>query len=159
MRHFAENAGYTWLCGPMANQLTTCHSCSHMFDDKLHGSQSQNAGEGKNSVQISTRQHGQTTILAVSGDIDSANSLEVRQSVLHEIQENHTSRLLVNLGQVRYLDSSGVASLVEGLKASRHLGSRLILFGLNPSLREVFELSRLIKVFEVYDNEEQALAA
>jgi anti-sigma B factor antagonist len=57
------------------------------------------------------------------------------------------------------VDSSGVASLVEGLKASRDLGSRFILIGLSTSAREVLQLSRLTKVFEIYDNEEQALAS
>jgi anti-anti-sigma regulatory factor len=52
-----------------------------------------------------------------------------------------------------------VASLVEGLKACRDLGLRFILFGLSPSAREVLQLSRLIKIFEVYDNEDQALAS
>ena len=66
---------------------------------------------------------------------------------------------MMNLSEVRYIDSSGVASLVEGLKASRDLGSRFILFGLSTSAREVLQLSRLIKVFEVYDNEEQAVAS
>ena len=66
--------------------------------------------------------------------------------------------MIVNLRQVRYIDSSGVASLIEGLKASRDLGSRFILIGLSTSAREVLQLSRLIKVFEIYDNEEQALA-
>jgi anti-sigma B factor antagonist len=67
--------------------------------------------------------------------------------------------VVVNLSQVRYIDSSGVATLVEGLKASRDLGSRFILFGLSTSAREVLQLSRLIKVFEVYDNEKQAMAS
>ena len=108
-------------------------------------------------MQISARRHDKTTIFDVSGDIDFANSPEVRQSVLREIRQSRTPRVVVNLSQVAYIDSSGVASLVEGLKASRDLGSRFILFGLSPSAREVLQLSRLIKVFEVYDNEEQAL--
>jgi anti-sigma B factor antagonist len=65
----------------------------------------------------------------------------------------------MNLSNVRYIDSSGVASLVEGLKASRDLNLRLILFGLSPSAREVLQLSRLLKIFEVYDNEDQALSS
>jgi anti-sigma B factor antagonist len=109
-------------------------------------------------VQISARRLDTTIIFDVSGDIDFANSPEVRQSVLREIRESHTPRVIVNLRQVRYIDSSGVASLIEGLKASRDLGSRFILIGLNTSAREVLQLSRLIKVFEIYDNEEQALA-
>ena len=143
---------------------TTFHLC--MFADmdfnSPQGSRepaaTRQAGEGENIVQISTRRNDKIVILDVSGDIDFANSLEVRQSVLHEIRDR-APRVIVNLSQVSYVDSSGVASLVEGLKASRDLGSRLILFGLNPSVREVLELSRLIKVFEVYDNEAQALAA
>lgn len=110
-------------------------------------------------MQISARRLDKTTIFDVSGDIDFVNSPEVRQTVLREIRENHTARVIVNLRQVRYIDSSGVASLIEGLKASRDLGSRFILIGLSTSAREVLQLSRLTKVFEIYDSEEQALAA
>jgi len=112
----------------------------------------------KDTVHISARRQDKTTIFDVSGDIDFANSPEVRQSVLREIRECHAARVIVNLREVRYIDSSGVASLIEGLKASRDLGSRFILVGLSTSAREVLQLSRLIKVFEIYDNEEQALA-
>ena len=110
-------------------------------------------------MKISARHKDKTTIFDVSGDIDFANSPEVRLSVLHEIREGRTSRVVVNLTHVRYIDSSGVASLVEGLKESRDLGSRFVLFGLSPSARELLQLSRLIKVFEIYDTEEQALAS
>jgi anti-sigma B factor antagonist len=65
----------------------------------------------------------------------------------------------MNLSKVRYIDSSGVASLVEGLKASRDVNSRFILFGLSASAREVLQLSRLLKIFEVYDDEDQALSS
>jgi anti-sigma B factor antagonist len=110
-------------------------------------------------VHISTRHNDKATIFDLSGDIDFANSPVVRDSVLREIRESHTPRVVVNLSQVRYIDSSGVASLVEGLKASRDLGSRFILFGLSTSAREVLQLSRLIKVFEIYDSEDQAMAS
>jgi anti-sigma B factor antagonist len=116
-------------------------------------------GEEEKTVQISSRQRDDSTILDISGDVDFANSLEARHSLLDAIRESRSHRVVVNLSQVHYIDSSGVASLVEGLKASRDLGSRFILFGLSPSVREVFQLSRLNTVFEVYDNEEQALSA
>jgi len=109
-------------------------------------------------VEISARRNDKTTIFDLSGDIDFANSPEVRQSVLREIRENRVLRVVVNLTGVRYIDSSGVASLIEGLKASRDVGSRFILFGLGPAAREVLQLSRLLKVFEIYDSEEEALA-
>src|SRR5260370_38822418 len=111
------------------------------------------------SVQISARHSDNTTIFDVTGDIDLANSPEVRTTLLRQVRATRTPRVVMNLSKVRYIDSSGVASLVEGLKASRDLGLRFILFGLSQTAREVLQLSRLIKIFEVYDNEDQALAS
>ena len=110
------------------------------------------------TVQISTRQVGVAIVLDVVGDIDLYNSPAVRKALLSALREKRAPRVVVNLTAVRYIDSSGVASLVEGLKISRELGSRFVLFGLSSAAREVFELSRLIKVFEVVDDEAKALA-
>jgi anti-sigma B factor antagonist len=110
-------------------------------------------------VEISVRRVNTTTIFDVVGDIDLANSPEVRKALLREVREVRTPRVLMNLTKVRYIDSSGVASLVEGLKASRDLGSRFILFGLSGAAREVLQLSRLLKIFEVYEDEETALSS
>jgi len=110
-------------------------------------------------VQISARRTDKTTILDISGDIDLAHSPEVRRMVLLEFRENRTSRVILNLRDVNYIDSSGVASLLEGLKASRDAGARLILFGLSPIAHEVLQISRLLTIFEIYDTEEKALEA
>ncbi len=109
-------------------------------------------------MQISARRIDKITIFDVIGDIDLANSPEIRKALLKELKEARVPRVVMNMSRVRYIDSSGVASLVEGLKASRDVGSRFILFGLSPSAREVLQLSRLLKIFEVYDDEAQALA-
>ena len=110
-------------------------------------------------MEISARRTDKTTILDISGDIDLAHSSEVRRIILLEFREKRTPRVILNLLKVNYIDSSGVASLVEGLKASRDVGSRLILFGLSPIAHEVLQLSRLLKIFEIYDTEEKALEA
>lgn len=110
-------------------------------------------------MQISTRQAGTATVVDIVGDIDLYNSPEVRKVLLEAIKEKKSPRVIINLKDVRYIDSSGVASLVEGLKVSRSMNSRFMLYGLSAAAREVLELSRLIKVFEVFDNEEQALKA
>jgi anti-sigma B factor antagonist len=109
-------------------------------------------------LKISARRLDKITIFDVSGDIDLATSPELRKALLHEFRELKTPRVVLNLGAVRYMDSSGVASLVEGLKASRDAGSRFILFGLNKTIREVLQLSKLVKIFEIYENEEQSVA-
>lgn len=110
-------------------------------------------------MQIAARHTQNSVILDITGDIDLANSPSMRKVLLVEIKEKHTAKVYLNLKNVRYIDSSGIASLVEGLKASRDNGGRLILFGLSPSVREVMELSRLQKIFEIYDSEEQAVAS
>ena len=110
-------------------------------------------------MQIVARAIQGWTILDLSGDIDLANSPAMRKALLGEIKEKRTPRVFLNLKNVRYIDSSGIASLVEGLKASRDLGSRLILYGLSKTVREVMQLSRLQKIFEIYEDEEQALAS
>ena len=110
-------------------------------------------------MEIATRVVGNVTLVDVKGDIDLYHTPEMRRVLMAELREKRTPRVVVNLTQVRYIDSSGVASLVVGLKAARDMNARFGLFGLSKSAREVLELSRLIKVFEVFENEEQALAA
>ena len=109
-------------------------------------------------MQISARHLDKITIFDISGDIDLATSPELRKPLLRELRELRTPRVVLNLRAVRYIDSSGVASLVEGLKASRDVGSRFIMFGLNTTVREVLQLSKLVKIFEICENEEQAVA-
>ena len=108
-------------------------------------------------MDISTRQSGTGTIVDVVGDITLYNSPQVRKVLLELLKDKKAPRVIVNLERVRYIDSAGVASLVEGLKLSRDLKSTFALFGLSRTAREVLELTRLIKVFEVYNTEEEAL--
>lgn len=108
-------------------------------------------------MEISTRQAGTATIVDVVGDITLYNAPEVRRVLLGLLKEKRVPRVIVNLQNVKYIDSAGVASLVEGLKTSRDLKSGFALFGLSRTTREVLELTKLIKVFEVHDNEEAAL--
>ena len=110
-------------------------------------------------MQIAARPATGGTILDITGDIDLAHSPAMRKALLQEIKEKKTPKVFLNLEKVRYIDSSGIASLVEGLKASRDMGSRLILYGLSKTVREVMELSRLQKIFEIHDSEAQALAS
>ena len=109
-------------------------------------------------MKILARRLEKITIFDISGNIDLSQSPEVRKLVLKEMREDRVPRVVLNLTDVNYIDSSGIASLVEGLKASRELGSRFILFGLSTNAREVLQISRLLSFFEIYENEAQALA-
>ena len=108
-------------------------------------------------MEISARQFDGFVILDISGDIDLAHSPQMRKALLGEIKEKKVPKVFLNLKSVRYMDSSGIASLVEGLRASRDIGSRLILYSLSTHVREVMHLSRLQTIFEIFDDEQQAL--
>lgn len=110
-------------------------------------------------MKISTRQQGEATILDLSGDITLFNSPEVRTAILTLLREKQVPFLLINMLAVPYVDSSGVASLVEGLKVSRDLKTRFALYGLSRSARTVLELTHLLRVFEVHATEQEALEA
>jgi len=108
-------------------------------------------------MNTSTRTEKGATIVDVVGQIDLGTSPALRKTLLDSLKG--TDRLAVNLIEVRYIDSSGIASLVEVLKEARRTGKRLILFGLTAAVREVLQLTRLSTIFEIRENEAQALEA
>ena len=110
-------------------------------------------------MEISVRQQKETAIIDVTGDIDLYSSPQVRQTILDTLNQKLGSRVIINLTGVKYIDSSGVASLVEGLQLSRKSQVRFALCGLNKAPRQVLELTRLIKVFDIFESLEDALAS
>jgi anti-sigma B factor antagonist len=108
-------------------------------------------------LQIAIRKLDKITVVDVAGDVDLASSPDLRKVLLTELRELRIPRVVLNLTAVRYVDSSGVASLLEGLKAARQTGSRFVLFGLNAKVTQVLQLSKLLTFFEICENEQQAL--
>jgi anti-sigma B factor antagonist len=108
-------------------------------------------------MKTETREQTEATIVDVTGDIDMGTSPGLRKTLLESLKQ--TPRLVINLRGVRYIDSSGIASLVEVLKEARNKEKRLVLFGLNKAVHEVLQLTRLTKIFEIRETEEQALQA
>jgi len=95
------------------------------------------------------------TVVDLEGSIDLSNSHGLRTTLFQKLPV--TSRLVLNMSGVRYIDSSGIATLVEVLKRARDLQKEFVLFGLGPAVHDVLKLTRLIGVFKVVDTEEQAL--
>ncbi len=100
---------------------------------------------------------GNASVVQLEGDVDMSTSLRLRDTLLELVQERSDSRVVVSMEQVNYIDSSGIASLVEGLQAARRAHGKLVLAGLNEGPRHVLQLTRLIDVFEVYPSEAEAL--
>jgi anti-sigma B factor antagonist len=106
-------------------------------------------------MKAATRQQSGNTIVDVSGDIDMGTSPGLRKLLLDSLSK--TPRLVVNFSEVRYIDSSGIASLVEVLMKARNSQKRLVLYGLNKTVQEVLQLTRLTTIFEIRKTEEEAL--
>jgi anti-sigma B factor antagonist len=102
------------------------------------------------------RTTGQTRIVDLDGDVDLTSSPELRETLFEGLRE--APRVALNLGTIRYIDSSGIAVLLETLREAQRLNRTFVLFGMNPSVHEVFKLTHVTRIFQIAETEEQALA-
>ena len=97
------------------------------------------------------------SIVVLKGDVDLESSPAAREILLKSVEG--TGRVLVDLSSVTYIDSSGVASLVEALQAAKRNGGKFALVAASDPTRRVLELARLDKVFTMYATVEEGLQA
>ncbi len=107
------------------------------------------------NVRVETRE--QTVIVSPDGDIDLTASPVLRQE-LQKVQKNHPARLVVDLGGVTYMDSSGVATLVEAMQVSRRQSSDMVICRLQERVQSIFEIARLDTVFRIEPTLDDALS-
>ena len=111
---------------------------------------------GANEIQIDVDRQGETAIVTPLGEIDLARSPYLRARLAEFIGEQ-PKNLVVNLAEVPYMDSSGVATLVEALQQCRASGISLKLCGLQERVRSIFEIARLDMVFTIESTVDAAL--
>jgi len=104
-------------------------------------------------MNATTRTNQGITIVDVVGHIDLGSSPALRKTMLECLKSS--DRLAANLNAVKYIDSSGIASLLEVLKEARKTQKKFVLFGLTVGVREVLQLTRLTGVFEIYETEDE----
>lgn len=92
----------------------------------------------------------QFTIISLEGEVDLQYSPLAREQILKYLNSNH--HVLVNLSGVAYIDSSGIASLVEGYQLAKTLNMQFGLVGVSPSALQVIKLARLDRVFDIRDS-------
>ena len=97
------------------------------------------------------------SVVTFTGEVDLESSPAAREILLKCLES--TGRVIVDLSEVTYIDSSGVASLVEALQAAKKNGSRFSLAAVSEPTRRVLELARLDKVFTLYDSVDEGLNA
>ncbi|MDA8078276.1 MAG: STAS domain-containing protein [Nitrospiraceae bacterium] len=106
-------------------------------------------------MKIDIQEHKGVKVFALSGEIDMASSPALR-SELMALVGRKAPVVFVDFKDVSYIDSSGIATFVEGLKAMMPYGGRLKLLGVPAKIMEIFNFSKLDKVFEIYGNVEDA---
>ena len=107
-------------------------------------------------MKVEVRSQNDITIIDCTGDVDLYSSPPLRETLLETIGSGSGS-VLLNMAGVSYIDSSGIATLVEALQLSRQTRIRFGLYGLRSNARSVLELARLHKVFNIFEDEPEAL--
>ena len=110
------------------------------------------------SLEIAVETSGGASILAPKGDVDMARSPVLRKSIAEALQ-SRPKALVLDLAGVPYMDSSGLATMVEALQNARKSQTPLKLCGLTPRVRSILEIARLNTVFTIFESREQAMQA
>ena len=108
-------------------------------------------------MQYETRVQGTYAIIRLSGDVDLESSPKVRDLLLDSLEE--CAGVFVEMPDISYIDSSGVASLIEALQRSRKLHKAFGLVETSHAVNRVFELARLDKVFPIFTTLELAISS
>jgi len=106
-------------------------------------------------LNISVRTLTSATVVDLDGAIDLQNSHGLRTTLFEKLLAS--PRLVVNMTGIRYIDSSGIATLIEVLKKSKEVNKDFVLYGLGTAVHDVLKLTNLLGVFHVVDTEEHAL--
>jgi anti-sigma B factor antagonist len=109
-------------------------------------------------MQIDVQEKEGVTVYSITGDIDINSAPDVKKSFDEAIRAKKES-ILVNLKGVDYVDSSGLATLVEVLKNLRVYGGKLKLSNLSSKVMGLFEITKLTTLFDISDDESTALTS
>ena len=107
----------------------------------------------------SARHEGDAAVVAITGEIDLHNSPELRTHMLQHLDDGKIKRLILNLTEVPYMDSSAIAVFVEALQKLRKIGGKIYLTNLQPRVKGLLEIARLDTIFIVCSDEQSALAS
>jgi len=110
-------------------------------------------------MKASTRQVEAVTIVDISGRIELGEGSSVIRNTVKELIGKGQKKILLNLGDVNYIDSAGVGELVSAFTSVRNQGGELKLLKLTKKVRDLLQITKLYTVFDVLDDESAAVAA
>ncbi len=111
------------------------------------------------SMKISTRQVDGVAILDMSGRITlGEGSVQLRDAV-RDLLSKGQKHILLNLADVNYIDSSGIGELVSAFTTMRNQGGELKLLKLTKKVHDLLQITKLVTVFDIKDDEAEAIAS
>ena len=109
------------------------------------------------SVKLNTRQVGNVSVIDVAGRITLGEGSAALRETLRDMVSKNQNKILLNLADVSYIDSSGIGELVSGFTTVTNTGGQLKLLNLNKRVKDLLQITKLYTVFEVKEDEADAI--
>jgi anti-sigma B factor antagonist len=109
------------------------------------------------SIKLNTRQVGDVNVVDVAGRITLGEGSSALRDTLREMVGKGQKKILLNLGEVSYIDSSGIGELVSGFTTVTNSGGALKLLNLNKRVKDLLQITKLYTVFDVHEDEAAAV--
>ena len=109
------------------------------------------------SVKLNTRQVSDVSVVDVAGRITLGEGSSALRDLLREMVGKGEKKILLNLGDVSYIDSSGIGELVSGFTTVTNSGGQLKLLNLNKRVKDLLQITKLYTVFDVHEDEAGAV--
>ncbi len=108
-------------------------------------------------MEINTRKVGKCKVMDCSGSITLGPATAALREAIREAVKDGTSKVVLNLGDVTYIDSAGIGELISGFVHVKNQGGRLPLLNLTKKISELLVIAKLLTVFDVFEDEGKAL--
>ena len=111
------------------------------------------------SFKATARDIGEATVMDLSGRITLGEGSAMLREMIKDLVGKGRKNIVLNLGDVSYIDSSGIGELVSGYQTVRSSGGQLKLLHLTKKVHDLLQITKLYTVFDVYSDESAALAS
>jgi anti-sigma B factor antagonist len=111
------------------------------------------------SVKLTARQVGDVMVVDAEGRITLGEAASSFRDTIRNLSGSGNKKLLLNLADISYIDSSGIGEMVSGFAMLSNQGGAMKLLKLPPRVQELLKITKLYTMFEVYDDESTAIAS
>jgi anti-sigma B factor antagonist len=108
-------------------------------------------------LDVNERQAGDVTILDLSGEVRLGDSSVALRDSIRKLADTGKNKVLLNLAGVKYVDSTGIGELIANYTTITRQGGQLKLLNLTDRIQNLLVITKLLTVFDSYDNESEAL--